>query len=1259
MNKSTFNQLFGLIAAALLANGAHAQLTVAENFNSATLSGNNTWQALNGACLTASTANTSFSTSSPVPVGVIPGCVSSGGSANSYYSGKSSTLVGGATGNALPDTAGNGALRLTNGASSGMSSTNGNNETGAIVLANAFPSNEGLNITFNTFTWGGNGYGNNTGAASGADGMSFFLVDASYYPSSNGVYTINRVGTYGGSLGYDCASNKYASATDNGGDGLRGAYLGLGIDEYGNFVNKGDNGKGNEVLSPGPLPNTVAVRGRGDIAYQRFPLDSNGNPTGINPAANGFSGAVYTAQGVCGAGYYTAKPTATPTVVNVDNASSIPSSSTTSTSTAITVTTISNSGGSGNDKYYTATTTVYPKVNVYDYGLMAYKQISPSTVGNIYNQEKVSKPQRNPITGVANTGAIPINYNINLTATGLLTVSYSYNGGSYTPVIANQSILTSNGSIPDNFLFGFASGTGGGSNNHEITCFKAVQLQSSSSSAGGNIPQNTHVIQGNQIYLASYNPLYWTGTVTATELNVNNTTGIVTIQPTSVWDAGCTLTGSTSCQNTGNTTVIRQPIRAVATWNDGIAAGATTATSGAAGAVALTVGTFSNLSGNQQQLLNCGDPSTTASTCDALGSARVGFMIDGNTASNDTVPANTFRSRYSLLGDMINSSPVWEGAPTLPYTNSWVDKLNTTATQPEQTSYLAYQTYVAGLNNGSGRLNTVYVGANDGMVHGFAAGYGDVVSNSTDNTGTEIMAFAPSLPLSDIHNLVYGTGELDFTGLLYAHNDFVDATPGVGDLYWGGATGSNGWQTWLVGGLGGGGNLNGVIGGNIDASNGTILTATANNGLGEIYAINITNPIVPGALSTNSGATVAANVMGDWTTNSIVCDTVTGATDVCNNHMGSTYGTPEIRRLHSGNWGIIFGNGLNSAQGTAGIFVIEVTGSGPKPTYIIHYMDTGAGPSSDPTGKGTVNGIAFVSPADLDGDHITDYVYAGDVLGNIWRFDLTSGSAGNWGSPVKIFNASSSALLQPITTSLIVATIPYLGKNGVVVNFGTGREIQQTLNSLAGYAPNGQILYGVWDWQLTAWNALSTTQYWAQTTGITSGLSNLTAQTLSKNKVTLSGGLTDGYTVSANVVCYPFMTNCNTSGTSYGWYIGLSNTQEQFIYNPTIEDGVIFINSVIPPDQQVQSTTCTTPTATGYTYSVNADTGSFSGEAAVNINGVGTPYFVSTQDATGNNIITMITQTQSGRAYAQQVSPCQGVNCVTGTSSRLTWLELR
>jgi type IV pilus assembly protein PilY1 len=1273
MIKNSLGQLAGLAAILILSNSAYAQLVVQENFNGSTLSSSsNTWLTLNGACLTASTSNTTFSTSSPVP-GVIPGCVTSSGGGNSYYSGLGSTLVGGANGGALPDANSYGVLRLTNGASSSMSSTNGNNETGAIILANSFPSNEGVNITFNTFTWGGNGYSNGSGVKSGADGISFFLLDASKYPSTgsgtSAIYTVSKTGAYGGSLGYDCSVGKYSSSTGSGGDGIIGAYLGLGIDEYGNFVNSGDNGYPSDPLSPGALPNTIGIRGAGNVNSTTFPLDSNGNPTGVNPAASGFTGAVYTAQGVCQHGYYTAPATSAPVVTNVTGATSTPGSSATTNATNVTVVNISNTSttttGSGSHTTttynYTSTTTVYPIVSVYDYPLIKYKNISPTTVGYIFNQESVAAPQRLPTTGVANSGAIPINYNINLTSTGLLTVSYSYNGGTLTPIISNQSILASNGPLPTNFLFGFASGTGGGSNNHEIVCFKAVQIQSASSSAGGNIPQNTHVIEGNQIYLASYNPLYWTGTVTASELNVNSSTGQVTIATPSIWDAGCVLSGSSSCTLIGGTAVTKQQYRAMAAWNDGIAAGGTTV-SGTAGGVALTVGNFSALSGNEQQMLNCGNPSTSATTCDGLGSMRVGFLVDGNTGSGDTVPTNTFRFRYSLLGDIIDSSPTWVGAPVAPFANTWVDKINSTQHPTEGTSYATFQTTIAALNSGQGRLNTVYVGANDGFVHGFAAGYGDVTSStSADNTGVEVMAFAPSLPLSTIHNLVYGTGELDFPGLLYAHNDYVDATPGEGDLFWGGASATNGWQTWLVGGLGGGGNINGVIGGSIDTSNGTILTATANNGIGEIYAINITNPITPGSLSSSSGTALAANVMGDWNTNTIVCNTSVGAALPCNTHMGSTYGTPVIRRLHSGNWGIIFGNGVSSASGTAGIFIIEVTGSGATPTYVIHYMDTGAGPSSDPTGKNTNNGIEFVYPVDLDGDHIADYVYAGDLLGNIWRFDITSTSAGSWGAnPVQIFQASSSTLLRPITTSVIVATIPYNGANGVVVDFVTGREIQQTLTSVAGYAGSGQTMGGVWDWNMSSWNSKSTTQYYTPptgTTGIVPTLTNLTEQTLTSNTVTAEAGTASGYTISNNVVCYSFMTNC--TGSTYGWYMGMQNTQEQFIYNPAIEDGNIYVNSVIPPDQQVQATSCTTSTATGYTYGVNAASGTFNGEAGINLNGVGTPYFVTTTDSSGNLVYTMITQTQNGNGYAHHFQPCNGANCTKGVSSRLTWVELR
>ncbi len=98
----------------------------------------------------------------------------------------------------------------------------------------------------------------------------------------------------------------------------------------------------------------------------------------------------------------------------------------------------------------------------------------------------------------------------------------------------------------------------------------------------------------------------------------------------------------------------------------------------------------------------------------------------------------------------------------------------------------------------------------------------------------------------------------------------------------------------------------------------------------------------------------------------------------CGNNLGNTYGTPQIRRLHNGVWALIFGNGLNSTTGDAGIFVMIVDpSSGATSTY---YLTTGS----------SGNGIAYTTPADLDRDFITDYVYAGDVKGNVWRFDLTN-----------------------------------------------------------------------------------------------------------------------------------------------------------------------------------------------------------------------------------------------------------------------------
>lgn len=216
--------------AALAPIPALAQLVVSDTLTGAASSYG--WQTTGGACLTAGSAAASSAST-------IPACVGLG-----YYSGK--TQVGGISGR-LPDPVGFGALRLTNGDTT--SGTNGNNNTGSVVSTKPFPTSQGVKVTFSTATYGGNAYKNASGIPSGADGIAFFLMDGEKPVS---------VGAFGGSLGYSCSQNK------NPADGVDGGYLGVAVDEYGNFSNPGDTTN----TGPGARPNAIVVRGSGNITFK-------------------------------------------------------------------------------------------------------------------------------------------------------------------------------------------------------------------------------------------------------------------------------------------------------------------------------------------------------------------------------------------------------------------------------------------------------------------------------------------------------------------------------------------------------------------------------------------------------------------------------------------------------------------------------------------------------------------------------------------------------------------------------------------------------------------------------------------------------------------------------------------------------------------------------------------------------------------------------------------------------------------------------
>ena len=1077
------NKLIALLSALAAPLAAPAQTPVSEDFTGATT--NNGWYYFNGACLTAGRASGAEPTGNSG--GQIPGCTAI---QSSYYN---ETLVGGYNGT-FPDPSGSGALRFTNGYPGGY------HQNGGILSTAPFPTGQGISVTFKTVAYHGNSGG---AGGDGADGISFFLMDASQLNTSaiTGVSGDgNGLGAWGGSLGYSCSNtNGPPSGTYNG---LIGGYLGLGIDEYGNFLNgaswvSGYTGPNaatgdNTATGYGYKPNRIGLRGAGNVSWNWL----NANYPNYYPSSWAGTSNQYSAvQATCQSG------------VVMDWAHRLRA--------------VKTDGGN---------------IPLYDYAPIpnAYVELPSST--QIANEAAATR-----------SGAVPIFYQLKITPTGLLSLSYSINGGAYQQVIKGQDITAANGPLPANFLFGFAGSTGGSTNIHEILCFKAGPSTSASGSAGASEKQSAKLETGAQAYFAFYDPSNgWTGRVTASGLGFD-TFGNVVIATTANWDAACDLTGVSST-GTCSTTGAAGPIAAQAptsrvmlSWN---------------GTQGIPL-EWSNLTTAQQTVLDVGDtsgtPSLSSLSC-ASGTAyatnlRLKYLRGDRSCEVSTAGVGLFRRRSDVLADIIDSSPAWVGPPVGTYAPMWTDRLYPSATNPENGS--GAQTYSQFVTAAQPRMNVVYVGSNDGLLHGFRSGSYDVNGNfvPTGNDGQEVLAYMPGAVMPTIHST---TSSVDYSNVQYGHNFFVDATPGTGDVFYAGA-----WHTWLASGLGPGGSA--------------------------MFALDVTTPT-----STNFAESNAANlVIGEWTPATISCAN-SAVAPTCGNNLGNTFGTPTLRRLHDGNWAMIFGNGFGSSTGDAGIFIMTIDATTAAKTF--YYLSTKTGSTTNP------NGIAFASPADLDGDHIVDYVYAGDLQGNVWRFDLTSNSESNWtvstvsGNPAPVFKTATG---QPITTAIVVAAgQPSPGMQAqVMLLFGTGQKVPLTNTSPASFAAATQSLYGVWDWNMAAWNAHATTQYASlsatatglSTTGYYTAASNLQAQSVTINSTTQ-----DREIATNAAICWASQAACATN-KQFGWYLNFPGSQEQVIYSPELVLQALTVNSVVPASNS--PTACASPNDTGFTYVVNAMTG--------------------------------------------------------------------
>jgi len=210
----------------------------------------------------------------------------------------------------------------------------------------------------------------------------------------------------------------------------------------------------------------------------------------------------------------------------------------------------------------------------------------------------------------------------------------------------------------------------------------------------------------------------------------------------------------------------------------------------------------------------------------------------------------------------------------------------------------------------------------------------------------------------------------------FSHTYFVDGGTTVSDAYF-----DTDWHTLLIGSLGGGGK--------------------------GLYALDVTDPDLDSESSTDAADKKA---IGELDSN----DATYG------DDVGHIFGSAVIAKLNDGDWYVITGNGVSSVNGVATLFLIN--------------LETG---NIKPMSAGSANGNGLSAPAvvDTDSDGKADIVYAGDIDGDLWKFDLTDPVATNWGTTAayKLYDGVGT---QPITTAPDVTNHPV---HGYLVMYGTGR----------------------------------------------------------------------------------------------------------------------------------------------------------------------------------------------------------------------------
>lgn len=416
---------------------------------------------------------------------------------------------------------------------------------------------------------------------------------------------------------------------------------------------------------------------------------------------------------------------------------------------------------------------------------------------------------------------------------------------------------------------------------------------------------------------------------------------------------------------------------------------ATTATWGAHAAL-----TSANWNTGRKIITNNG-ATGVAFRWDAIGSAKQALLKGTGTDAfgesmlnwlrGDASDNNNFRKRptTSVMGAIVNSTPTVQQRP---------------AADMRGTEFAGYGAFV---NTWRNRKTILWVGAGDGMLHGFEA--------SKTGGGAPLLSYVPEPVFSRLPNWAATSGE--------RVQSFVDGSPLAADV----KVGST-WRTYLFSSLGRGGK--------------------------GLFALDVTDP------STFTEANAASLFKWQFT-----------EADDASGDLGHMVNDPTISRvseqagnvakMKNGKFALLMGNGYFSTNGSAALYILFVDGptSGTW-TAGTHYIKLVAN-------TGTGNGLSTPTWVDTDGDGVADAVYAGDLKGNVWKFDVSSATPGNWrvafgGRPLYVAKDINGKSL-PITSGLETRAHP---QGGRMITFASGRAL--LAGEFKGVTEKHGI-YGVWE----------------------------------------------------------------------------------------------------------------------------------------------------------------------------------------------------